>query len=225
VLGALLALGYDRTLPFGAGAVATPAGPPPGPAPGPWRPEVDHARGVLHLGGHPIDLGGIGKGLAVRWAADTLRGAAAAALVEAGGDLIALGPGPNGDGWWVGVDDPLAAPKGAGDPVAVLRLVDQACATSSTALRRWTAGGRPAHHLIDPRTGAPADPAVASVTVVADDPAEAEVWSKALLLLGARAAERARDRGLAAYVQHADGRRVATPALEAHLAWTAGHGV
>lgn len=221
VLATLVALGYDRTLPFAAGAVATASAPAPLPAPGPWLPEVDHARGVLSLGGLAIDLGGIGKGLAVRWAAEALAGRATTALVEAGGDLLALGPGPDGAGWLVGVDDPR---DNAGALAAVLRLADRACATSSTELRRWTAGGQPAHHLIDPRAGSPADSSVASVTVVGADPAEAEVWSKALLLLGASAIDEAEARGIAALVQHRDGRREASAALRPHLVWEAGDG-
>jgi thiamine biosynthesis lipoprotein len=221
VLGVLVALGYDRSLPFADGAVATPSRPAPLPAPGPWLPEVDHARGVLNLGGIGIDLGGIGKGLAVRWAAEALTGRATTALVEAGGDLLALGPGPDGEGWLVGVDDPRDT---GGAPTAVLRLTDRACATSSTALRRWTADGRPAHHLIDPRTGTPADSSVASVTVVGEDPAEAEVWSKTLLLLGASAVDEAEARGIAAFVQHRDGRREVASALRPHLLWEAGDG-
>ncbi len=113
-------------------------------------------------------------------------------------------------------------PRGA--PAAVLRLTDQACATSSIALRRWTAGGRPVHHLIDPRTGTPADSSVASVTVVGEDPADAEVWSKTLLLLGTSALDEAEARGIAALVQHRDGRREAASALRPLLVWEAGDG-
>ena len=48
----------------------------------------------MRVGAKPIDLGGIGKGLAVRWASQELAGAGEAALVEAGGDVMALGGGP-----------------------------------------------------------------------------------------------------------------------------------
>ena len=68
--------------------------------------------------------------------------------------------------------------------MAVLGLRDQACATSSIRVRRWTAGGPPVHHLIDPRTGEPGGDGLLSVTVTGPDPAEAEVCSKVLFLAG-----------------------------------------
>jgi thiamine biosynthesis lipoprotein len=149
-----------------------------------------------------VDLGGIGKGVAVRWASWALAGAGSATLVEAGGDLQAGGPGPDGDGWLVGVEDP----RGGAGPVAVLRLADQGCATSSVRLRSWSVDGRPVHHLVDPRTGEPADGGLLSVTVVGDDVARAEVWSKALFLAGRGQVRRLADaRGIAALLVDTDG--------------------
>ena len=55
---------------------------------------------------------------------------------------------------------------------------------SGTEVRHWTSGGREVHHLIDPATGEPAESGLLSVTVVAPDPAIAEVWSKVLFLGG-----------------------------------------
>jgi thiamine biosynthesis lipoprotein len=57
-------------------------------------------------------------------------------------------------------------------------------ATSGTTARRWATG----HHLIDPRTGTPADTDVAEASVVAADAATAEALSKAAVLLGSKAA-------------------------------------
>ena len=143
MLATLVALGYDRSLPFADGAVATASAPAPLPAPGPWLPEVDHARGVLNLGGLAIDLGGIGKGLAVRWAAEALAGRATTALVEAGGDLLALGPGPDGDGWLVGVDDPRdtggrPSPPCSGSPTGPARRPRPRCAAGPRGVDRPT---------------------------------------------------------------------------------------
>lgn len=196
VLRALVRLGYDRTLPFRSGpvVVTTPGGSgrpehiplrpmTAPPAPPPWRPDLDSERSAVRLGEHPIDLGGIGKGLAVRWAAEELAATAASYLVEAGGDCAVGGDGPDGGGWLIGVEDPSStAPQP--ELVAALRLADAACATSSVRVRSWTADGRPVHHLIDPRTGDSARAGLRAVTVVADDAARAEVWSKGLFLAG-----------------------------------------
>ncbi len=230
VLTALSSLGYDRSLPFDAGPVQVPApeqapdaGGPPAAAPrnthrARWRPGLYPQRRGVRIGADPIDLGGIGKGLAVRWAARELAGSGAAYLVEAGGDCYLGGAGPEGAGWHVGVEDPRSGP----DPVAVLSITDGGCATSSTRVRRWQTGGRAVHHLIDPRTGTSAAGGLASVTVVGADPARAEVWSKALFVAGAsRIAQLCRRHDLAALWVASDGSFAMSPQLYRYVLWTA----
>ena len=138
----------------------------------------------------PVDLGGIGKGLALRWACERiapLLPEGAGALVDAGGDLAAVGAPPV-DGWRVGIEDPVAP----GEHVAVAVVPAGAIATSSVRVRLWRdPEGRAQHHLVDPRTSQPARTELLSVTVAAGDPAWAEVWTKALFLAG-RAGDRAR---------------------------------
>ncbi len=128
-----------------------------------------------------IDLGGIGKGFAVDRAARVLA-PARSYLVDAGGDILAAGDGPDGGGWRVGVANP-ARPEEDLDEV-VLR--DQAIATSTTSARRWRRGGRWLNHLIDPRTGQPVESNVISVSVIAPSATSADVYAKSALLLGPR---------------------------------------
>ncbi len=133
----------------------------------------------------PIDLGGIGKGLALRWTARRLRRAGIADfLVSAGGDLVAAGTGPARRPWVVGLEDP----RGPHQPLATIELPKGGgLATSSVAVRSWTApDGSPRHHLIDPTTQRPSESGLVSVTVAAGDPAWAEVWSKVGFLAGDR---------------------------------------
>jgi FAD:protein FMN transferase len=175
----------------------------------------------------PVDLGGIGKGLVLRWAMRRLagriavEGAGRGALLEAGGDLVVRGPAPGGGAWLVGIEDPFGA-----EERAVVTLVHGALATSSTRIHAWrTADGRAVHHLVDPRTGEPGGDGLASVTVAGPDPAWAEVWSKALFLEGARGiAWRARALGIAAWWIRADGGLEMTPAARATTAWVHGEG-
>ena len=237
VLDTLVRLGYDRTLAFSGGTVAVrppltsdePAtgarlGAPDRSVAGPWRPELDAERHAVRLGQHPIDLGGIGKGLAVRRAATELATLGVPFLVEAGGDLAVGGDGPDGEGWLIGVEDPLPVADHRPDLVAVLRLADLSCATSSVRVRNWQADGRTVHHLIDPRTGDSSRTGLRSVTVVATDAAAAEVWSKALFILGRAdigAACRARD--LAALWVQDDGTVGASAAMRGHVVWEAAH--
>ena len=89
ILRDLQALGYDRSLPFGSGPVdVSSAEPAAKPTTlrfrAPWSPGFDPSRSAVRIGSIPVDLGGIGKGLAVRWASEALRGRADAFLVEAG---------------------------------------------------------------------------------------------------------------------------------------------
>jgi thiamine biosynthesis lipoprotein len=169
---------------------------------------------------HPIDLGGIGKGLAVRWAADRVQRAGVGRfLLDAGGDLVAHGPGPDGTPWMIGVEDPA----GGAEPRAVVGLVDGAMATSSIRRLQWVADGRSRHHLVDPATSEPADGGLVAVTVAAADPAWAEVWSKTLFIAGrAGIAAQARARGLAAWWIAVDGALEMTPAARARTVWVAG---
>jgi thiamine biosynthesis lipoprotein len=202
VLTTLLEFGYGASLPFAAGDVHTPA-PKHALAPvaGPWRPRFDVEQRRVSVGPVPVDLGGIGKGLTLRWAGQLLRGAGCTGfLLEAGGDCI-YGDGPDGLPWRLAVEDPA----GGRDPVAVLQVADGATATSSTRLRRWRAGEQQVHHLIDPSTGRPGGDDLRSVTVVGADPADAEVWTKVLFLAGRHIAEVAEEWQLAALWVDADG--------------------
>ncbi len=169
--------------------------------------------------GAAADSGGIGKGLGLRWAMAAARRTAPAVagmLLEAGGDLLASGSGPVDGGWSVGIEDP-DCPDAL---LATVLLRRSAIATSSTAHRSWTHGGRRVHHLIDPRTGNPAATGVVAVTVASLDAAWAEVWTKALFLAGRPfIGEEARSRGLAAWWVEDDGSLHMTPAARALTTW------
>jgi thiamine biosynthesis lipoprotein len=171
----------------------------------------------------PIDLGGIGKGLALRWAWRRLRRPVlergGGAMLEAGGDLVAGGPAPQEGPWMIAIEDPAGGP----DPVATVAVPDGAIATSSILVNRWTAAdGRPVHHLVDPRTGEPGGAGLMAVTVASSDPAWSEVWSKSLFLSGPEGiAGLARARGLAAWWMHDDGRLEMTAAGRARTTWVA----
>ncbi len=219
VFSDLVALGYDTSLPFFEGTPSVDAPTPRRRISRPrWCPRFRPARGEVCLGGLPIDLGGIGKGLAVRWASSELRRLTRDYVVNAGGDCYCAGHAPDGGLWHVGVEDPCTGP----DPIVVLALSDHACTTSSTRVRRWNAGGVPVHHLIDPRSGLPGGPGLSAVTVVAPDPAEAEVWSKVLFLAGrAGVADEAARRCLAACWVSDDGGVGVSEAMERFVVWRA----
>ena len=132
---------------------------------------------VRHDADVQLDLGAIAKGFGVDRAADALRRwGVRSALINVGGDLYALGAGPEGDPWRVGIQDP-------GDPratIAVLEVADAAIATSGTYQQFFRYRGRSYHHLLDPATAAPRATAVRSLTVRADSCMRADVAATAL---------------------------------------------
>jgi thiamine biosynthesis lipoprotein len=225
VLRVLTAYGYDRSLPFESRSLQLPEAPVKSPhrrslRGRTWRPRFDAEQRAVRLGPEPIDLGGIGKGLAVRWAAQALAGAGESALVEAGGDVMALGGGPERDGWMIAVENPA----GGDEPIAVLRLIDRAASTSSTRVRSWTVGDRQVHHIVDPRTGESAEADLRSVTVVGDDTAIAEVWSKSLFVVGRSGIRAAADaRGIAALWVEENGRIGVSKSMRPYVAWQVSH--
>lgn len=167
----------------------------------------------------PVDSGGLGKGLALRWAARNASRAIRGLnlLLEAGGDIVAGGRAPDG-GWLIGIEDPRAAGE---SPVAVARLDVGAIATSSIRVRQWRDdSGRSVHHLIDPGTGEPADGSLVSVTVSGSDPAWAEIHAKSLFIAGPkRIGDAARSLGLAAWWVDAAGCVEMTPAARLRSVW------
>ena len=129
-----------------------------------------------------LDLGGIAKG----WAADqAVRRLACLgpALVDAGGDIAISGLLNNGQAWPIGIDDPFSV----GAHFEILKLARCGVATSGKDYHRWLKDGIWHHHIIDPRTGLPAQTDVLTATVVAPTVMEAEAAAKAVLILGSLA--------------------------------------
>jgi thiamine biosynthesis lipoprotein len=168
VHNAVVAAGYDRSI----AEVRIHPGPMAGnPIAVPQLPEIlDVGPGWARISpGHAIDLGGVGKG----WLADQLCERFDNACVNLGGDLRALGDGPDGLGWVVGLGD--------GRSISVR---DGGVATSGTNNRSWPGG----HHLIDPRTGRPAGTGAMAVSVAGRDAFTAEVLAKSAVIVGAAGA-------------------------------------
>ena len=135
--------------------------------------------------GMRLDLGGIAKGWIAEQAAMILADYSQACLVDAGGDMFMVGL-PEGKGsWQVELEDP----QNADWVLTSLNVPPGALTTSSVAKRKWKQGETPRHHLIDPRTGEPAETDWLSVTVIAPHADMSEVFAKALLIAGPREAD------------------------------------
>ncbi len=185
VLTALVAAGYDRDFDAVRGRDVAQAPAPPAATPGCADIVLDDVVHAVRLPrGVALDLGGIGKGAAADEVSAELLAAGVpgvtGVLVNLGGDLRARGKAPLPHGWVVEVDDPLATGR-----TGLLAFAEGAIATSTKLRRNWKRGDRTLHHLIDPRTGEPAESGLASVTVVAGDAWRAEVLAKAAFVAGA----------------------------------------
>lgn len=142
-------------------------------------------RAVTLPAGVGLDFGGIAKGMAVDAAIARLRAMGLrSALVNAGGDLAVLGAPLGGDVWPIAVTG--TGIESALDPSAsrTVPLRSGALATSGIARRHWRQGGKQRHHLVDPRTGEPAESGLWSVSVAAERCEQAEVAAKVAFLLG-----------------------------------------
>ena len=145
---------------------------------GGWRRlEFDPARRRLRQpGGLWLDLSGIAKGFAVDAVGEVLHAHGVDdALVEIGGELLGRGLKPDRQPWWVDIEDP----PGCTEPTLRIALHEMAVATSGDYVR--------GAHTLDPCTGRPLGPSVASVTVLHDHAMLADAWATALLVEASRA--------------------------------------
>jgi thiamine biosynthesis lipoprotein len=193
---ALIDAGYDRDLDLITDASPDPIRTHPTWT---WR-DVNLSGTALAVPpGCVLDLGATAKA----WTADRCARAVAAAcdcaaLIALGGDIATAGHAP--DGWSVLVQD------GSDQPSCVIALPSGAAlATSSTISRTWTARGALVHHILDPRTAAPAAPVWRTASVVSDTCVTANTLSTAALVDGVTATRRLRAHDVAARLVAADG--------------------
>jgi len=135
--------------------------------------------------GMRLDLGGIAKGWIAQQAALVLADYSLACLVDAGGDMFMVGLPEEKASWQITLEDPRNADR----ILTSLNVPPGALTTSSIMKRKWKQGETSRHHLIDPRTGEPAETDWLSVTVIAPHADMAEVFAKALLIAGPHEAD------------------------------------
>jgi thiamine biosynthesis lipoprotein len=199
---AMRAIGYDRDIADlimdgPALAVTTPwCG---------WRDvRLDREAGLLTVPvGAALDLGATAKAYIADHAARALSSRYdTGVLVELGGDVAVAGHRPGG--WCLDV-----AEREGGDGQLVL-VRHGGLATSTTTVRRWRRGGQPVHHIVDPRTGLPADGPWRTVSVYAPCALAANTASTAAIVMGEDAVGWLDTRGLAARLVGVDGTVITT---------------
>ena len=159
-----------------------------------------------------LDAGALAKGYTVQRISETLP---EGYLLNAGGNVSATGPKPNGDPWVIGIQDP----DGATDSsyLHTVSIPKGAVVTSGDYQRNYIVDGVSYHHIIDPQTLYPAA-RWRAVTVITDDSGLADALSTTLFLMSQEDGQKLLDQYKAeAFWVKKDGTQVFSPGYEAYI--------
>ncbi len=133
----------------------------------------------LHM---QLDLGGVAKGYAADRAVDILkRKGIDSALVTTGSTTVVLGAKPDGKPWLVGIQHP----RKEGKTLGTLELTNENVSTSGDYQRYFVRNGKRYHHILDPKTGLPANRCRSVTIVTKKSCTEADILSTAVFVMGA----------------------------------------
>ena len=179
--------------------------------------ELDRERRTVRLPKNvELDLGATAKALAADRAAGAIFDrTCAGVLVSLGGDVAVAGETPP-QGWSIRIADDTAAPLDADGPVVA--VATGGLASSGTTVRRWATSDGELHHIVDPRTGHPADAHWRTVTVAASSCVGANTASTASIVLGEAATSWLTALRLPARLVRYDGEVTCTPSWPAAAA-------
>lgn len=132
--------------------------------------------------GMKLDIGGIVKG----YAADEIKrifkeNEVTSAIIDLGGNIYVLGEKENGDSWNIGIQEPVEATS---DYLGVLKVKNKSVVTSGDYERYFMYQGKKYHHIIDSKTGYPADSKVAGVSIISENSIDGDALSTTLFVLG-----------------------------------------
>ncbi len=184
--------------------------------------EANSAKGTVYLKDDRMsfDTGGIAKGFAADRAAGVLKEhGIGGALVSIAGDIRVFGTRANGKPWRVGIQNPR--PTGGDDELlGYVELYDEGVSTSGDYERFFMEDGRRYHHILDPKTGYPADRGSVSVTVIAPEAVLTDGLTTGIFVMGPEAGMKLLDSlGLEGLIIDSEGRRYITPGLEKRIHW------
>ncbi|MEQ8470703.1 MAG: FAD:protein FMN transferase [Marinoscillum sp.] len=131
-----------------------------------------------------LDFSAIAKGYAVDLIADFLSNKQLSNfMVEIGGEVITMGENDENEIWKIGIEDPMVD-QDERRLLAIVRLKDQAMATSGNYRNYYQLGDRTIAHTIDPRTGYNTTHRLLSASVFARDCMTADAYATAFMVLG-----------------------------------------
>lgn len=151
-----------------------------------WKDIVlDEGKGTVYLKrkGMALDLGSTSKGYAADEVAKIIRdGGVKSAIIDLGGNILAVGSRPDGKPWLISLQNPFSTDRGAYLGIASLR--DKTMVTSGVYERYFFKDGKRYHHIFDTKTGYPVDNGLMSVTIVTAKSFDADGFTTAIFALG-----------------------------------------
>jgi FAD:protein FMN transferase len=136
----------------------------------------------LEDAGMQVDLGAIAKGYAADEVAKILKEKGVQhAIINLGGNVLTIGGNMLDNPWKIGIQNPF---NPRGDYLGIIEIKGKTVVTSGTYERYFEKDGKRYHHILDPRTGYPADNEVASVSIITESSMDADGNSTSVLLLG-----------------------------------------
>ncbi len=135
-----------------------------------------------------LDIGAIGKGyIADRLKEYLAENGVTHALINLGGDVLALGSKLDGSDFNIGIQEPFAE---TGEPITSVKISDQAVVTSGLYERYFEKDDKIYHHIISTSTGKPVENSLNSVTIITDSCLTADAISTWCFLIGYNAASK-----------------------------------
>lgn len=145
---------------------------------------IDNGKGTVKLKkpGESVDLGAIAKGYTADRAIEIYKQyGIKSAFINLGGNVMVLGNKPDGSPWKIGIQNPLLQ---RGECLGAVNSVDKTIVTSGDYVRYFEKNNKRYHHILDPRTGYPADSGLISTTIVSEKSIGADALSTAIFILG-----------------------------------------
>lgn len=136
----------------------------------------------LDTKGMKVDLGAIAKGYAADEVAAILKKHGVKhAIINLGGNVLTIGGNVNGEPFKIGVQNPL---NPRGDYMGILKITDKTVVTSGIYEKYLEIDGKRYHHILDPKTGYPADNSLAGVSIITDKSIDGDGLSTSVFILG-----------------------------------------
>lgn len=130
-----------------------------------------------------INLGGVAKGYIADEICELMKSEGVEhGLVNLGGNVAAFGGNANGEDYTIGIRDPFGTET---DIIGTVSISNGSVVTSGGYERFFVEDEKIYHHILDPKTGYPAESGLSSVTIVAESSCMADALSTAVYVLGA----------------------------------------